>query len=139
MDAYMWALLTACIWGIVPILEKIGLDKVDPYVGVFYRCIGVIIGITVLGIFVVKPHQLKAVPPRSIIILIVAGILASFLAQITFYHSLKTGEVSRVVPIAGMYYLITFVLGILIFKEPLTLTKVAGIFMVASGVFLLRF
>ena len=138
MNAFLWALLTACIWGVVPILEKLGLAKIDPFVALFYRCLGVVLGIVFLIFFAVKPGQLKAVEPRTIAILILAGFLASFVAQITFYHGLKIGEVSRVVPVSGSYYLISFVLGLILFREALTPSKLFGILMVASGVWLLR-
>lgn len=138
MNAFWWAILTACIWGVVPILEKLGLAKTDPFVALFYRCLGVLLGILFLGIFIVKPDQLKAVPPREIIMLVCAGFLASFVAQITFYHGLKIGEVSRVVPIAGMYYLIAFILGIFLLGETLTILKGLGILLITVGVWLLR-
>jgi len=138
MNAFWWAILTACIWGVVPILEKLGLAKIDPYVALFYRCLGVLIGILFLGLFAVKPAQLKAVSPKAIIVLVIAGFLASFLAQITFYHGLKMGEVSRVVPIAGTYYLITFVLGIFLLGEAITLMKVCGIVLIVAGMWFLR-
>lgn len=138
MNAFWWAILTACIWGVVPILEKLGLAKVDPFVALFYRCLGVLLGLLFLGIFIVKPNDLKAVSPRAIIMLICAGFLASFVAQITFYHGLKIGEVSRVVPIAGMYYLIAFILGIFLLGETLTIVKGLGILLITAGVWLLR-
>ena len=138
MNAFWWAILTACIWGVVPILEKFCLTKVDPFVALFYRCLGVLVGILFLGLFIVKPSELKAVDIRTIIILVCAGFLASFLAQVTFYHGLKIGEVSRVVPISGTYYLIAFILGIVIFSETLTLSKFLGIILIFSGVLLLR-
>ena len=138
MTAFWWAILTACIWGVVPILEKLGLAKIDPFVALFYRCLGVLLGLLFLGIFIVKPEQLKVVPPRTIIILMAAGFLASFVAQITFYHGLKMGEVSRIVPIAGMYYLISFLLGVFLLGEALTFTKIFGLLLIVSGVWFLK-
>lgn len=138
MNAFMWAILTACIWGIVPIIEKFGLTKVEPFTALFYRCLGVLFGILILGIFVVKPDKLKTVDMRSAVLLMFAGFLASFVAQITFYHGLKIGEVSRVVPISGTYHLIAFILGILIFGEAITLAKAFGMLLIVSGVWFLR-
>lgn len=138
MSAFLWAVITACIWGVVPILEKLGLAKTEPFVALFYRCLGVILGILVLGIFVLKPEQIKAVPPRSIALFVVAGFLASFAAQITFYHALKIGDVSRVVPISGAYPLIAFLLGILVLGESVTLMKVLGVILIIGGAWLLK-
>jgi len=138
MNAYSWAILTACIWGIVPILEKLGLHKVDPFTALFYRCIGVLVGLFLLGTFVVKPAQLKAVDGRSMLFLVLSGFLASFVAQITFYHGLKIGEVSRVVPISGTYPLVAFILSFLILGEAFTLSRFAGITLIVTGAWLLR-
>lgn len=139
MNAIMWAVLTACIWGVVPVLEKLGLQKTEPFVALFYRCLGVIIGILLLGAFIVKPQQLRQVDLKAIVLLILSGFLASFVAQIAFYHGLKIGEVSRIVPISGMYPLIAFILGIFILGEAVTVHKVIGMLFVLSGVWLLRF
>ena len=126
MNVFLWAILAGCVWGIVPILEKVGLTKVEPFVGLFYRCLGVVLGIVLLGVFIVKPHQIRSVDMRTALILVLSGFLASFVAQIMFYHALKFGEVSKVVPIAGAFPFIAFILGIVILGESLTLVKAAG-------------
>lgn len=138
MTAFWWAVATACIWGIVPLLEKVGLAKVEPMVALFYRSFGVFLGLIFLSVFAVKPEQIKAVDIRSIILLVLAGFMASFLAQITFYHALKIGEVSKVVPISGSYHLIAFVLSIFLLGETLTSIKVLGVFFIIFGVWLLK-
>jgi len=117
MNAFAWAVLAACIWGIVPLLEKMGLAKVELLVGLFYRCWGVIIGFLLLIIFAIKPQQLKAVDLRSVILLMLGGFLASIVAQVCFYNSLKLGEISKVVPISGIYPLIAFILGGIIIRR----------------------
>jgi len=138
MNAGMWALLTACIWGVVPILEKTGLVKTDPFTGLFFRSMGVILGVLLLAVFFVKPSNIKGVDLRSAALLVLAGFLASFVAQITFYHGLSSGEVSKVVPISGTYPLIAFILGVLVLGEAVTVAKIAGIVLVVAGVVLLR-
>jgi transporter family protein len=138
MDAYSWAILTAFIWGFVPILEKMGLANTNPMAGVFYRCLGILIGFISLGFFIFKPEDIRAVDVRSIFYLVVAGFLASFLAQLTFYQGLKLGEVSKVVPISASYPLITFILGILLFRENLTLMKFLGVFSVVVGIWAIK-
>ena len=138
MTAFMWAILTACIWGIVPILEKIGLSKVDALTGLFYRCIGVVIGWIILSTLVLKPSQIKSVDLRSALWLILGGFLASIVAQFTFYHGLKAGEVSRVVPISGIYPLIAFILGVIILGEVFNWVKLSGIILIILGVWALK-
>ncbi len=138
MNAFEYALCAAFIWGIVPILEKIGLSKIDPLVGLFYRSFGVILGGVILGAFFLKGDQIRNVDLKTVSILLLSGFLASFVAQIFFYNGLKVGEVSRIVPIAGSFPLITFVLGVLIFGESITLSKVVGLICIVAGVWFLK-
>lgn len=138
MNSFSWAIAAASIWGVVPLLEKTGLAKVTPTVGLFYRCLGVCIGLVFMGIFFVKPQQIKSVDTRSAAFLIASGFLASFLAQIFFYKSLKTGNVSTVVPVSGSYPFITFILGIVLLGEGFSLAKLMGVALVVAGLWVLR-
>ncbi|MDD4956919.1 MAG: EamA family transporter [Candidatus Omnitrophica bacterium] len=138
MNAYQFAVLAACIWGVVPVLEKIGLTKAEPFTALFFRCLGVMVGLLFLGATMIRPAQLRAVEPKTIFILMVSGFLASFAAQIVFYHALKQGDVSRIVIIAGSYPMVSFILGILFLGEALTGPKAVGVLLVISGIWLLK-
>ncbi|MGD9015095.1 MAG: GRP family sugar transporter [Candidatus Omnitrophota bacterium] len=138
MNAFIWAILAAIIWGIVPLLEKSGLAKAQPLAGLFYRSLGVMIGLLLLGLFMLKPEEIKSVDSRSITFLILGGFLASFVAQICFYHSLKISEVSRVVPISGTYPLIAFILGVLFLGESINPVKIAGVLLIIIGIWALK-
>ncbi len=138
MNAFWWAFFAACVWGVVPILEKTGISSVAPLTALFYRCFGAVFGIVILGIFVVRPQHLKQASPKAIIFLVVSGFLASFVANILYYHGLKIGEVSKIVPVAGSFPLIAFILGVLILGESVTVAKVIGSVLIVSGLWLLR-
>lgn len=138
MSSFWLAVTTSVIWGIVPLLEKVGLVKTAPLLGLFYRCFGVFIGLIVLSFFFIKPDEMRSIDPKSAALLITAGFLASFVAQITFYNALKGGEMSRVVLISGSYPLIAFLLGVLILGESVTLFKVIGAALIIFGLFMLK-
>ena len=138
MSYYWLAILTSAIWGIAPILEKTGLAKVAPLTGLFYRSLGVVLGLILLAFFMVKPQEIKSADLRSVAFIMAGGFLASFLAQILFYHSLKIGDVSKVVPISGSYPLVAFVLGIIFLGEAVTPVKIAGCLCVIFGIWLLK-
>ncbi|MBN2120836.1 MAG: EamA family transporter [Candidatus Omnitrophica bacterium] len=138
MGYLIWSILAALIWGIVPLIEKIGLAKIDPLVGLFYRCLGVLIGITALGIFFLKPQEIKSVDLRSAVLIVTAGIFASVIAQICFYNGLKLGEVSKVVPIAGSFPLISFILGVFFLGESLNPVKLVGVSLIIAGIWALK-
>jgi len=60
------------------------------------------------------------------------------IGQLCFYHALKIGEVSRVVPVGASYPVLACILGILFLREPITWEKASGIVLVVIGTFLLR-
>lgn len=135
----MFALIAACIWGIVPLFEKVGLLRIDPLSAVLIRILGVIIGGIFLIIFRAKTlDTILHADVKTFSFLLLGGFLASFLGQIFFYRALKEGEISQVVPIAAAYPLISFLIGLIFLHEKFTLTKALGIIFVFSGILFLK-
>lgn len=139
MKPFYYAILAAIVWGMAPILEKTGLKNIEPLSGVLVRSAGVILGAIILSLCNINVFKsaLKA-DPRAVLFLFMGGILASILGQMFFYNALKHGEVSKMVPIAASYPLISFLLGFLFFGESFTVAKGLGLLLVFLGVFLLR-
>ena len=138
MSAFLWALLTACIWGVVPLMEKVGLGSASPTLGVFVRSLGVVIGLVVFSLFSSPWQALRSLSWPSIVLLAGGGLLASFVGQWAFYHALKSGALSQVTPVAGAYPLVAALMGWLVLREPLTLPRAVGVVCVVAGVMLLR-
>lgn len=138
MNSFWLAIMAAVIWGFVPLLEKVGLGKIEPLAGLFYRSIGVVIGLIILGLFLLKPAEIRSVDLKSALLVMTGGFLASFVATFLFYHALKIGEMSRIVPISGSYPLITFLLGVLILGESFTPLKLLGVILAVLGVWFLK-
>jgi len=138
MSAFWLAVMTAVIWGFVPLLEKAGLGRIEPLAGLFYRSIGVMIGLVILALFFLRPEEIRSVHLKSALLIMAGGFLASFAATILFYNALKIGEMSRVVPISGSYPLITFILGVLILGEAFTPLKLLGVIFAVLGIWLLK-
>lgn len=139
MKAYLFALITACIWGIVPIMERMGLTKIQVLPGLLIRSCGVIVGAILLIIF--RTQTLKAAlatDTKTFLYLFGGGILASFFGQFFFYQALKNGQASKVVPLAATYPLITFLIAVFFLHEQVTFQKVMGMLLVISGVLLLK-
>jgi transporter family protein len=140
MEAILLAIFTAICWGTSAIFEKMGLLNIDPITAVFIRSLTVIFIIIILfPLF--YPGFFKSViniDKRSLILIIIGGILASFLGQWIYFKALKIGEASRIVPVVTTYPLITLILSIIYLKEELTLFKVLGITLIIIGVCLIR-
>ena len=138
MSAFYWAVLTAGIWGVVPLMEKLGLGQHPPAVGVVARSLGVVGGLLVFVMWRPPWAALRTLGWPSFLLLAGGGLLASLVGQLVFYHALKAGTVSQVTPVAGAYPLVAALLGWWLLREPLTLPRVVGVVCVVVGVILLR-
>jgi transporter family protein len=138
MNAFLWALLTACIWGIVPLMEKVGLGNAPPTTGVMVRSLGVMAGLLLFGWLWSPWAALRTLSGSSILLLAGGGLLASFIGQLAFYQALRTGALSQVTPVAGAYPLVASLLGWWLLRESVTLPRVVGVALIIAGVILLR-
>ncbi len=140
MSWFANAALAALCWGFAPFFEKVGLRSVqDPSVAVFVRSAGVILGtLCMIPFFPRLSEQIRVIPPRQVVFLIIGGVLASVVGQAFFYRALKAGEVSRAVSVGASYPIVACLLGLLIWKEPLTASKALGVALVMLGISLLR-
>ena len=48
MNPYIWAIVTAMVWGAVPIIEKTGLKTLPVWPAMFFRTMGAMIGLFLL-------------------------------------------------------------------------------------------
>ena len=138
MTAFGWAVLTAMMWGVVPLMEKVGLGTSPPAAGVAVRSFGILAGLLVWSLISPPWSAIASMRIGSILLLAGGGLLASFLGQMVFYQALKLGAISQVTPVAGAYPLVTALLGWLVLREPLTASRLLGVVCVVAGLVLLR-
>ena len=136
------ALLCALFWGLAPLFEKVGLRRLPPLPGVFVRSVVVtlLLGLVLGGAFFFHRESVAAVRlnARYLVWIALGGVSGGVLAQYLYYLALKSGEASRVMPIASAFPLVTVICSILFLGEALTGTKVLGAGLVVAGVWLLR-
>lgn len=130
--------ITTLLWGATPIIEKIGLAKVDPLVGVTVRSTVVTIGLFILLLFMGKGRELIEVSGRNILLFGASGVMAGLLGMWTYYMALRMEATSKIVPIAASYPLVTAFLSVLILREGVTLSRVAGTALIVSGIWLVK-
>lgn len=130
--------ITTLLWGATPIIEKIGLAKVDPLVGVTVRSTIVTIGLFILLLFMGKGRELIEVSGRNILLFGASGVMAGLLGMWTYYMALRMEATSKIVPIAASYPLVTAFLSVLILREGVTLSRVAGTALIVSGIWLVK-
>jgi transporter family protein len=120
-------------------MEKVGLGRLSPQTALVFRCFGVALGAVLL--ILMNPLILKEASSQgagAILPFLIGGFLANFAGQLLFYSALKTGDVSRIMPIAGSFPLITFLLGVFLLGEAVSVHRVIGASLVLAGVALLR-
>ena len=130
--------VTALLWGTTPIIEKIGLAKVDPLIGVTIRSVIVTAGLLIITFLLGKGRALLEVDEKSFILFGASGVMAGLLGMWTYYSALKVGATSKIVPIAACYPLVTSLLSILILKEGVTLSRVFGTALIVGGIWLVK-
>ncbi|MBM4306494.1 MAG: hypothetical protein FJ115_07755 [Deltaproteobacteria bacterium] len=131
-------IITALLWGSTPILEKMGLNKVDPLVGVTIRSTIVTAGLLILTFILGKGRALLSLDGKSILLFGASGMMAGLLGMWTYYMALKMEATSKIVPIAACYPLVTALLSVLILNEGLNASRVIGTALIVSGIWLVK-
>ena len=102
------------------------------------RSAGVLLGVVIFGWWWSPWKALGAFDARSFVLLASGGLLASVVGQMAFYQALKGSHESWATPIAGAYPLVAALLGWMVLREPLTLSRALGVACIVCGVWLLR-
>lgn len=138
MKVYALAILTAVLWGFAPVLDKLGLGRATPTAALSIRTLVVFI---VLAVFVGATEswrEFAGLDRRSITYLVLGALAAGLLGQWVYYHALKIGEATRVVPVAATYPLVAALLSVAFLKEPVTPGKILGAILIVLGVLAIR-
>lgn len=148
--ALMYAIIAVLAWGLAPIFDKILNQALSSWTAVFLRTIVVMIIITVVAIQTgalteireMVAHgeaaQTEADTPVSMWLVIAAAIgsalLAGLIGQVAYYHALGYADASRVVPITAAYPMVAALAAIALFREPITVPKLAGTALIVVGI-----
>ncbi|MFN4197255.1 MAG: EamA family transporter [Caldimicrobium sp.] len=132
----LWMLTILC-WGVSPILEKLGLKKIDPLIALFIRTFTALLSISFFLLFTGTYQQLKEVSLKAFFIIGISGILAGFLGMYFYFSLLKIHPASQIAPLTATYPLIASVLAILFLNEPISLEKLLGTFLIVLGLYFL--
>ena len=130
--------ITALLWGATPILEKMGLAKIDPLIGVTVRSAVVTAGLLILTFLLGKGKALMEVDGKGLLIFGASGLMAGILGMWTYYMALQMEATSKIVPIAACYPLVTALLSVLILNEGVSVSRVIGTALIESGFLLVN-
>ena len=129
------ALLGMICWGIAPIFAKLGLQNVNPVIGLVLRTmIAVVLVSTWMGVSG-GITQFKQITFQQSVLIGVEAILATVIGDLAYFAAIKAGDVSIVSMIMAASPLITVICAALFLDEPITAWKCMGAGYIILGIF----
>ena len=138
MVTLLLVVTAALLWGATPILEKIGLTKVDPLAGITIRSTIAAVSLLILTLLLGRGRALIKVGGKAFLLFGVSGLLAGALGMWAYYAALKMEATSKIVPISASYPLVTAFLSVLILREGVTLSRVIGTALIVTGIWFVK-
>lgn len=138
MRSIYLSMITAALWGATPLFEKLALGAVAPLPALAAR--SALLAALSLAAAVVagEIRQVFAIDARSLVFIALATTAGGFVGLLMYFHALRGGQASVVVPISGSYPLVTTLLAIIFLQEAVTPGRLLGAALVVAGVILLR-
>ena len=131
------ALVAAFAWGVWALLAKLATRSLAPEtVLVVSYLVGSAIGLVALVWTLDGPITGMVVDTPGLTYAVGAGV-ASGLGSVVYYAGLKSGSVSVVSTVTGLYFVVATVLGILLLGESISASTLLGVAFAVGAVVLL--
>ena len=131
----MWlvfALLSAFFAALTSILAKAGIDGVGSNLATAIRTV-VVVAMSWLMVFVTNEQTgIANISRKSWLFLILSG-LATGASWLCYYRALKTGDVTKVVPIDKLSVVFTMIMAFVFLHEEFNAKSVIGILLLTAG------
>jgi transporter family protein len=124
------ALVCFGLWGFLP---KIAVRYISPRSALVYEVLGVL---TIGGIVLLTVGKSINTDVKGIIPAMLTGVFGT-LGFLCFLYAVKVGSVSVVATLTALYPAITILLAVIVLKESVTPTQIAGIGLAILSVILL--
>src|SRR5579872_1101802 len=135
MSWFIYALLSAFFAALTAILAKIGVKDVDSNLATAIRTVVILLFAWGIVFYQGTVKQIGSLTQFSIVFLILSGI-ATGLSWLFYFRALQLGNASQVAPIDKLSIVLTLILSILILKEKVSVSVIAGIALMISGAIL---
>lgn len=127
----MLALTIAVIaWGLWAVFNKLGSRTLDPIVSQTIACITSMLVIPFLAF---ASRGRTSTVTASAVGWIVLGQLCALTATLAFYFALKTRGAAQSTGISSLYLVVALVLSAVFLREPMSATKILGMFLIVAG------
>ena len=128
----LFAILSAVFAAATAILAKIGIDGVDSNLATAIRTIVVLALAWGMVFLTNSAGGISSISTRSWIFLILSG-LATGASWLCYFYAIKTGDVSKVVPIDKCSLVLTIIFAFIFLGEALTWKTVVGSILLLAG------
>lgn len=128
----LFAILSAVFAAATAILAKIGIDGVDSNLATAIRTIVVLALAWGMVFLTNSAGGISSISTRSWIFLILSA-LATGASWLCYFYAIKTGDVSKVVPIDKCSLVLTIIFAVIFLGEALTWKTVVGSILLLAG------
>lgn len=128
----LFAILSAVFAAATAILAKIGIDGVASNLATAIRTIVVLALAWGMVFLTNSAGGISSISTRSWIFLILSG-LATGASWLCYFYAIKTGDVSKVVPIDKCSLVLTIIFAVIFLGEALTWKTVVGSILLLAG------
>lgn len=128
----LFAILSAVFAAATAILAKIGIDGVDSNLATAIRTIVVLALAWGMVFLTNSAGGISSISTRSWIFLILSG-LATGASWLCYFYAIKTGDVSKVVPIDKCSLVLTIIFAVIFLGEALTWKTLVGSILLLAG------
>ena len=128
----VYALASALFAALTSILGKVGISGVDPTLGTAVRTVVVLAMAWVIVTVQGRLGDVREIPARELAFIVASG-AATCASWLAYYHALKDGPASVVVPIDKLSILVTVAFSAAVFHERFTRGYLAGLAFLCVG------
>ena len=128
----VYALASALFAALTSILGKVGISGVDPTLGTAVRTVVVLAMAWVIVTVQGRLGDVRDIPARELAFIVASG-AATCASWLAYYHALKDGPASVVVPIDKLSILVTVAFSAAVFHERFTRRYLAGLALMCAG------
>ncbi len=128
---FFWGLAASILAGFGDFVSKVSIANFDPYTYMVGFVIGEIIIAVIVAVFDRK--NIKPIRLNKDMFWMIVSAVALYAGYLFFYLALDIGLASLVVPITGLYGVVTFGLAIVWLKEKVTMYQIIGAILTILG------
>jgi uncharacterized membrane protein len=131
----VYCCLAILFWGVWGVVAKQAVQYIDPWLGQVLLTMGWMP--LVFGVAFSRNMRIGHNKPRGMLYALATGIISAA-GNVSFFGALdKGGSASAVVPVSGLYPLVTAITAVIFLKERMNRVQIAGIVLALVAIILL--